>query len=156
MRAPRQYVDCQNNHIQTYQVRVERANSVFKKEYAYLNNAKRRYAEQRTERAPFRKENKEHDPPQQHENDKDKPRIFARERKPEQAERRGDTLTALKLACDGKDVSDDDEQTAEIANKIGRKRFRTAKIGVAVDKKADKRRDAAFKSVAKEGDKTDF
>ena len=156
MRAPRQYVDCQNKHIQAYQVRVEYTNPIPIKEDTHLDNAKHRHSKKRAERAPFRKEDEEHNSPQKRENDEDKPQIFARKRKPKQAERRGNPLAALELACDGEDVPDNDEQAAKITDKIGNKYFRAHKRRLAIKEEANKRGNAALERVAQEGDEADF
>ena len=87
MRRPGKHVDGKNNQIGSHRVRVDCKIAIARKEEAKLYNRKSRNPQQRAQRAPFRKEDEEYNPPKQPKNDKRKPHPVTRQAKPKQAER---------------------------------------------------------------------
>ena len=156
MRAPSKHIDCDNHHIQAYQVRVEIADSVTDKEHSHLDYAKSRYAKQRAERPPFRQEYEQHDSPQEQEDNQREPQPVARQTKPKQTERGSNPLAALEFVGDGEDVPKDYTQTAKITHEVGHERFRAFEISVAVDEKPYQCGDTTLERIEKEGREADF
>ncbi len=128
MRAPRQHVQRKNTHIRHYHVWVDCMNTIPQEKKNHLRNAKSRYPQKRTERAPFGKVDKEYDKEQECKSDKYPPRAFASQPKPKQPERGGDSLSPFKFHRHGENMPHDNEESAKVSREIGYGKIRTGKL----------------------------
>ena len=153
--APCEYVQQKRHEHDRGKICVVRR-AVARNIHGTLPDCKAGSADQRSHRAPFRNKNIQRD---QHEKSKTqgkKPRIFAREPKPESSQRGSDTFSASEFIRYGENMPDHHKQPRRIPHQIGDTYFRTRKNVSAKDIMAHKRGNTALERIAEKRNHADF